>query len=89
MSNHPNRSRRCKPAANPDPAEVRAFRERIQSDRGIRIGAAQDICAAWLCTTRRTWQQWESEKGTNDHRRMHPGFWKLANLMPDGFGSND
>jgi DNA-binding transcriptional regulator YiaG len=39
---------------------------------GIGITAAQDLCAGWLHTSRRAWQQWES-----GDRRMHPAFWDL------------
>jgi DNA-binding transcriptional regulator YiaG len=39
---------------------------------GIGITAAQDVCAGWLHTSRRAWQQWES-----GDRRMHPAFWDL------------
>jgi len=85
MTNHPNRSRRPTPAANPHPDEVRAFREQIQAAQGVNITAAQDICAKWIITSRRAWQQWESEKGSKNHRRMHPGFWRLLNLMPDNY----
>lgn len=75
MPNHPNRSRRANPAANPDPKQVRALRERVQARRDIGITAAQDKCAELLHTSRRAWQQWE--KG---ERRMHPAFFELAEI---------
>ena len=73
MPSHPNRSRRDSPAANPDHDQVRALRERLQSQRNIGITAAQDICAEAVFTSRRAWQQWE-----HGDRRMHPAFWWCA-----------
>lgn len=73
MSNHPNRSRRDNPAANPRPEQVVKLRERVQKKHGLNITAAQDFCAALVHTKRRPWQQWEA-----GDRRMHPAFWELA-----------
>lgn len=64
MPNHPNRSRRDNPAANPSPEIIRARRE--------VAGLTQKASADLLHTSTRTWQQWE--KGD---RRMHPAFWEL------------
>lgn len=65
MSNHPNRSRRHpSPAANPDPAAIRAARE--------AAGLSQTAAAALIHSTLRTWQDWEAGIA-----RMHPGLWEL------------
>lgn len=64
MPNHPNRSRRGNPAANPQPDEIRAARQ--------AAGITQTQAAALVHTTCRTWQQWEA-----GDRRMHPAFWEL------------
>ena len=71
MSNHPNRSRAGSPARNPTPAEVRAARE--------AAGLTQEQAAALVHASKRNWQQWEAEEGTNT-RRMHPGLWELFRL---------
>jgi DNA-binding transcriptional regulator YiaG len=59
----------------PDPADVVKLREEIQLRFGLGITAAQDHCAELLHTSRRAWQQWEA-----GDRKMHPGFWELANI---------
>lgn len=56
----------------PEPAEVRAIRERIQQRESMGITSAQDRCAEMLHTSRRAWQQWE-----RGDRKMHPAFWEL------------
>lgn len=58
---------------HPDPAQVKAVRERLQRRDGLGITAAQDVCAAMLHTSRRAWQQWEA-----GDRRMHPAFFELV-----------
>lgn len=40
-------------------------------------GLTQTQAGALVHTTCRTWQQWEAEPGTKDHRAMHPAFWEL------------
>ena len=72
MPNHPNRKRRTapepvNPAANPEPAVIRATRE--------QAGLTQTGAAELIFCTYRGWQEWEA--GT---RRMHPAFWQLFNL---------
>lgn len=67
------------PLRNPSSREVRAARE--------RAGLTQTQAGALVHTTCRTWQQWEAEPGTKDHRAMHPAFWelfqnKLASALP-------
>jgi len=73
VTNHPNRSRRENPAANPSPAEVRALRVLIQDSRDIGVTDAQKLCADRVFSHFRTWQKWE-----NGERRMHPAVWWCA-----------
>ena len=56
----------------PEPAEILAAREALQSRLGLGITAAQDWCAEALHTSRRSFQQWETGA-----RAMHPAFWEL------------
>lgn len=67
MANHPNRSRRGNPAANPKPDEIKAARE--------AASLTQTEAAQLVYTSLRAWQQWEYGE-----RRMHPAFWELFNL---------
>lgn len=69
LSNHPNMTSIVSPSRNPSPREVRAARE--------LAGLTQTQAGALVHTTCRTWQQWEAEQGTKDHRAMHPAFWDL------------
>jgi hypothetical protein len=55
------------------PTNVVALRESVQSALGLGITAAQDWCAAAVCSQRRAWQQWE-----RGDRAIHPGIYKLA-----------
>lgn len=64
MANHPNRSKRAGPAANPRPAEIVALRE--------SAGLTQTQAAELIYCSLRGWQDWESGA-----RRMHPAFWEL------------
>jgi DNA-binding transcriptional regulator YiaG len=64
MPNHPNRSRRASPAANPTPDEIRAAR--------ASAGLTQTEAARLIYCTLRAWQDWEAGK-----RRMHPALWEL------------
>lgn len=64
MTNHPNRSRRGNPAANPMPEEIKTARE--------RAGLSQADAGELVYTPCRVWQQWEASE-----RRMHPAFWEL------------
>lgn len=69
MPNHPNRGRGPGLGKNPKPAEIRKAR--------LDAGLSQTAAAEFVYTSCRTWQQWEAEKGTPDHRRMHPAFFDL------------
>ena len=64
MPNHPNRSRRSTPAANPKPEQVRQARE--------SAGLTQSAAAELVYSGTRKWQKWEA--GTH---RMHPALWEL------------
>lgn len=70
MTNHPNRGPKG-PSANPSPDAIRAARE--------AAGLTQEQAAALVHASKRNWQQWEAEEGTNT-RRMHPGLWELFRL---------
>ena len=79
LSNHPNMTSTASPPRNPSPREVRAARE--------LAGLTQTQAGVLLHTTCRTWQQWEAEPGSKDHRAMHPAIWelfqnKIANALP-------
>lgn len=63
MTSHPNRSGRS-PAANPEPAAIRAARD--------AAGLTQTAAAHLIYSTLRAWQQWESGE-----RRMHPAMFEL------------
>lgn len=54
-------------------SDVVALRESVQAALSIGITAAQDWCAAAVCSQRRAWQQWE-----RGERAIHPGIYKLA-----------
>lgn len=53
----------------PTPAEIRAARE--------KAGLTQTEAAVKVCATLRGWQNWETEGDSAEHRRMHPGLFKL------------
>lgn len=57
----------------PTPDDVLTLRSTVQSALELGITAAQDWCAAAVCTQRRAWQQWE-----RGERAIHPGIYKLA-----------
>lgn len=67
MTNHPNRSRRGNPAANPRPAEIVAARE--------AAGLTQREAGELVHSDIRSWQRWEAGE-----RQMHPAFWELFRL---------
>ena len=67
MPNHPNRSRRDNPAANPSPADIVQTRQ--------AAGLTQQASADLLHTSVRSWQQWEA-----GDRRMHAAFWELFQI---------
>ncbi|MYZ52448.1 hypothetical protein [Malikia spinosa] len=60
---------------SPTPDQVVALRARVQAALASGITAGQDWCAGAVCTSRRSWQQWE-----RGERAMHAGFFKLACL---------
>jgi len=62
-------------ASSPAPHDVKALREAVQKRNNLGITAGQDLCAAMLHTSRRSWQQWE-----RGERAMHPAFWELATI---------
>lgn len=72
--NHPNRSRRGNPAANPRPEQIRAARE--------RAGLTQTDAAALIHCTLSGWQRWEQGE-----RSMHPAFWELWRLKSSALPS--
>lgn len=74
MPNHPNRGQKGA-SSNPAPTDVIAARQTVQHALNCGITAAQDWCADKLFTSRRAFQQWESED-----RRMHPAFFDLLKI---------
>jgi DNA-binding XRE family transcriptional regulator len=68
-NHHLNMASTVSPPRNPSPQAIRAARE--------QAGLTQTQAGALVHTTCRTWQQWEAEPGTKDHRAMHPAFWEL------------
>jgi DNA-binding XRE family transcriptional regulator len=74
MPSHPNRSKNAaSPAASPAPAKVRAARE--------AAGLTQTEAAEKIYGTLRAWQAWEAEADEEQHRRMHPGLFKLFMIV--------
>lgn len=70
VANHPNRSKtNIRAGANPTPAQVRRARE----DAGLTLEQA----AALVYTTWRSWQNWEADRDSAEHRRMHAATWEL------------
>ena len=67
MTNHPNRSRRGNPAANPTPEDISSARK--------RAGLTQREAAALIYATQSAWEDWEQGR-----RRMHPALWELFRL---------
>jgi len=57
------------PSAAPSPAEIKAARH--------AAGLTQTQAGALVHVPCRTWQKWEADAGTADHRKMHPAFWEL------------
>lgn len=64
----------------PETSDVVALRESVQVLRDCGITDAQGLCADWLMTGLRSWQQWE-----RGERAMHPAFWELVNIKFDRF----
>jgi hypothetical protein len=60
---------------NPSPAAVVELRGRVQVSRSCGITEAQTVCADWVSSGLRSWQQWE-----RGDRKMHPAFWELVSL---------
>jgi DNA (cytosine-5)-methyltransferase 1 len=77
MSNHPNRSGKGV-SRNPKPKEIIAAR--------LDAGLSQTAAAELVHTSCRAWQQWETEEGTEGHRRMHPAFWELFRIKVKELG---
>ena len=70
MANHPNRSRRTTSGGrSPTAQEVRQARE--------HAGLTQAEAAAKVRVALRSWQYWEGEPGTPEHRHMQPGLFEL------------
>jgi putative transcriptional regulator len=67
MTNHPNRSSRGNPAANPTPLEIESARK--------AAGLSQAAAAKLVHATLNAWQKWEV-----GDRRMHPAFWELFRI---------
>lgn len=73
VGSHPNRSQSSNRAAagptNPTPADVRRAREQA----GLTLEKAGELVhVKW-----KIWQRWETEEGSEEHRRMHPATWEL------------
>ena len=62
----------------PSPAEVKAARERA----GLTPQAAGALISS-AEQPRRTWEKWEKEKGTVNHREMPQATWELFLLLTD------
>lgn len=62
---------------SPDPDAIRAARE--------AAGMTQEMAAAQVYATARTWQNWEAPSGTPAHRAMPPIVWEawLDRVQPD------
>lgn len=67
MSSHPNRGPKG-PASNPPPEEIKAARAAAK--------LTQAEAATLVYSTLSAWQRWEQGE-----RRMHPGLWRLFNLL--------
>lgn len=80
MTDSSAKSTSSRKPGHPEPAEVVALRESIQAARECGITEAQGLCADWLITGIRSWQQWE-----RGERKMHPAFWELASIKADRY----
>lgn len=70
LPGHPNRSKtNIRAGQNPTPAMVRRARE----DAGLTLEQA----GAMVYTSLRTWQNWEADASSAEHRRMHAATWEL------------
>jgi hypothetical protein len=81
LPSHPNRSRsNIRPGANPSPAQVRRARE----DAGARIGLerqlTQEEAGGLVFSNGRSWQNWEADADSAEHRRMHPATFENFNV---------
>jgi hypothetical protein len=73
VANHPNRSKtNVKAGANPTPAQVRRARE----DAGLTLEQAGEL----VYTSWRTFQNWEADVDSAEHRRMHGATWELFQI---------
>lgn len=70
VPSHPNRSKtNIRAGSNPTPAQVRRARE--------KAGLTLEQAGALVYTSWRTWQNWEADEGSAEHRRMHAATWEL------------
>lgn len=70
VSGHPNRSKtNVKAGTNPTPAQVKRAREAA----GLTLEQAGEL----VFTSWRTWQNWEADTDSAEHRRMHRATWEL------------
>jgi putative transcriptional regulator len=65
-TNHPNRG---KSGTTPTPQQIR--------DARAAANLSQREAAALIQATTRAWQGYETDEGSAEHRRMHPGLWEL------------
>jgi len=54
-----------------------------------KSGMTQTEAAELVHTTIRSWQQWEAEEGSNDHRRIPGSAWELFLIKTGQKKSND
>lgn len=71
MTNQPNSS--------PHPDEIFGVR--------MNAGLTQKQAAELVHSSLRSWQNWESDPNSTEHRRMHPGLWELF-LIKTGLNTN-
>lgn len=70
VPSHPNRSKaNITAGSNPTPAQVRRARE--------GAGLTLEQAGALVFTSWRSWQNWEADVDSAEHRRMHPATWEL------------
>jgi putative transcriptional regulator len=70
-TNHPNRGK-ASASSTPTPAKIREAR--------MAAKLSQREAAALIHGTTRAWQSYETDEGSPEHRRMHPGLWELFEL---------
>jgi hypothetical protein len=82
MPSHPNRSKtNIKAGSNPSPAQIRRWREElvqlVAPELAHDINAARELAGSFVYASWRTWQNWEAEADSVEHRRMHPATGEL------------